>query len=77
MKVEVWVDNGHCCQPTGSFPYAPDWWKTQDEGLRRQLKEVGISQTLDDALEKATEFYDSLNSRRASNGTIVIGQRLD
>ena len=77
MKVEVWDDNGHCSEAKGRFPYDPSWWGRQDEGMRSQIRCVDISQTLDGALKKAKEFYDSLKSSRTSDRTIVIGQRLD
>lgn len=77
MRVEVWEDNGHCVQPRAKFPYDLGYWLGQDKRLKRRALEVGISPTFEDALRKATEFYNSLGSIRAPDRTIVIGRRLD
>ena len=77
MKVEVWEDNGHCRQPKGMFPYNSDWWMKQDGSLQRQVRNQYVSGHLEEALEKAGEFYSSLASNRIPESAIIPGRRLD
>jgi len=75
MKVEVGLFDGTHSKILKVFVYDSTWWAKQDVGMRKSLENLEpMSSTLNDAVNKARAFYDSLSQEPAPETELLIGR---
>jgi len=76
MLVEVnELDDGDNSRKLKVFPYDQSWWAKQDVSMRKSLEDFEpMSSTLNDAVNKARAFYDSLPLEPAPQAKSLIGR---
>ena len=57
------------------YPYDPPWWNRQQPNIRNSLaKYETMSQSYEEALERADEYYSSLPYPQAPSTRLLLGR---